>query len=81
MSGLLVASMSCNGIFRSGKELAFAFGINLSVAKLGSVINNLVSPALAESSQYLPSIILPEYHLTYQAGSCFPAGSDQFCVR
>ena len=32
-----------------GKELAFAFGINLSVARLGSVINNLVSPTLADS--------------------------------
>jgi len=31
-----------------GKELAFAFGINLSVARLGSVINNLVSPVLAD---------------------------------
>lgn len=30
-----------------GKELAFAFGINLSISKLGSVINNIVSPALA----------------------------------
>lgn len=30
-----------------GKELAFAFGINLSISKLGSVINNVVSPALA----------------------------------
>jgi MFS family permease len=32
-----------------GKELAFAFGINLSMARIGSVINNLVSPALASS--------------------------------
>jgi len=32
-----------------GKELAFAFGINLSISKLGSVINNIVSPALASS--------------------------------
>ena len=27
-----------------GKELAFAFGLNLSVARLGSVMNNLLSP-------------------------------------
>lgn len=33
-----------------GKELAFAFGLNLSVARLGSVANNLISPALASSS-------------------------------
>lgn len=32
-----------------GKELAFAFGINLSISKLGSVINNILSPALANS--------------------------------
>eukprot|EP01036_Dinobryon_divergens_P034713 gene34713-44896_t len=31
-----------------GRELAFAFGINLSVSKLGSVINNILSPLLAE---------------------------------
>lgn len=29
-----------------GKELAFAFGLNLSIARLGSVINNVVSPTL-----------------------------------
>ena len=33
-----------------GKELAFAFGLNLSVARLGSVANNMISPALATSS-------------------------------
>eukprot|EP01038_Epipyxis_sp_PR26KG_P013919 gene13919-18666_t len=33
-----------------GKELALAFGINLSISKLGSVINNVVSPALASST-------------------------------
>jgi len=31
-----------------GRELAFAFGINLSISKLGSVINNILSPALTE---------------------------------
>jgi MFS family permease len=31
-----------------GKELAFSFGVNLSISKLGSVINNLVSPILTE---------------------------------
>ena len=33
-----------------GKELAFAFGLNLSIARLGSVINNLVSPQMANMS-------------------------------
>jgi len=32
-----------------GKELALAFGLNLSIARLGSVVNNLVSPTLADS--------------------------------
>ena len=31
-----------------GKELAFAFGLNLSIARLGSVMNNLVSPVIAD---------------------------------
>jgi MFS family permease len=29
-----------------GKELAFSFGLNLSVARLGSVLNNLISPLI-----------------------------------
>lgn len=29
-----------------GKELAFAFGLNLSVSRIGSVLNNLISPQL-----------------------------------
>jgi MFS family permease len=33
-----------------GKELAFAFGLNLSIARLGSVFNNLLSPVLADSA-------------------------------
>ena len=33
-----------------GKELAFAFGINLSVSRLGSVINGIVEPKIADSS-------------------------------
>lgn len=34
----------------AGKELAFAFGLNLSIARLGSVINNLVSPQMSNMS-------------------------------
>jgi len=33
-----------------GKELAFAFGINLSVSRLGSVINGIVEPKIADDS-------------------------------
>jgi MFS family permease len=30
-----------------GRELAFAFGVNLSLARVGTVVNNLLSPVLA----------------------------------
>jgi len=33
----------------AGGELAFAFGINLSISRLGSVINDVISPALANN--------------------------------
>lgn len=36
-----------------GKELAFAFGVNLSISKLGSVVNNLVSPILTDDINIL----------------------------
>lgn len=36
-----------------GKELAFAFGVNLSISKLGSVVNNLVSPVLTDDVSIL----------------------------
>lgn len=32
-----------------GRELAFAFGLNLSIPRMGSVLNNIVSPRLALS--------------------------------
>lgn len=44
---LAVANSAVLAQWFKGKELAFAFGLNLSVARLGSVINNVVSPALA----------------------------------
>lgn len=33
-----------------GRELAFAFGVNLSISRLGSVLTNIVSPALTNST-------------------------------
>lgn len=33
-----------------GKELAFAFGLNLSVSRLGSTFNGLIEPPLAQNS-------------------------------
>ncbi len=42
-----VANSAILSVWFEGKELAFSFGLNLSIARLGSVINNLVSPAIA----------------------------------
>lgn len=39
-----------------GKELAFAFGFNLSVSRLGSVINGIVEPAVAKSDGIGPAL-------------------------
>lgn len=44
-----VANSAILSVWFKGKELAFAFGLNLSIARLGSVFNNLLSPALANS--------------------------------
>lgn len=45
-----VAQSSIISVWFKGKELAFALGLNLSVARLGSVINGDVVPAVYESS-------------------------------
>jgi MFS family permease len=46
---LVVANSALLADWFKGQELAFAFGINLSIARLGSVFNNLLSPALTDS--------------------------------
>lgn len=46
---IAVANSSILADWFEGKEVAFAFGLNLSVARLGSVFNNLLSPQLADS--------------------------------
>jgi MFS family permease len=33
-----------------GKELAFSFAFNVAIARLGSVVNNIASPAIASST-------------------------------
>jgi MFS family permease len=50
---LTVANSALLADWFKGKELAFAFGINLAIARLGSVINNVVSPALARTTGVL----------------------------
>mmetsp|Transcript_26228 Transcript_26228/g.38868 ORF Transcript_26228/g.38868 Transcript_26228/m.38868 type:complete len:571 (+) Transcript_26228:73-1785(+) len=47
---IAVANSSILADWFAGKEVAFAFGLNLSVARLGSVFNNLLSPVLADSA-------------------------------
>jgi MFS family permease len=39
-----------------GGELAFAFGINLAISRMGSVANNLISPVLASSGGVVFSV-------------------------
>jgi len=44
-----VANSAILSVWFKGNELAFAFGLNLSISRLGSVFNNLTSPALTNS--------------------------------
>ena len=43
---LSVAQTTLLALWFEGKEMAFAMGLNLSIARLGSVVNDQVSPAL-----------------------------------
>lgn len=47
---LTVANSALLAEWFRGRELAFSFGVNLSIAKLGSVINDILSPKLAKQS-------------------------------
>jgi MFS family permease len=53
---LAVANSAVLAEWFKGKELAFAFGLNLSIARLGSVANNMISPVLASSSSLVFAI-------------------------
>jgi len=53
---ICVATSATIAQWFSGKELAFAFGFNLSLCRLGSVINNLVSPQIA-AAQGVPTAL------------------------
>jgi len=44
-----VANSAILSMWFKDKELAFAFGLNLSISRLGSVANNLVSPIITDS--------------------------------
>lgn len=54
---LNVAQSSLLAQWFQGKELALAFGINLSIARIGSVINNFVSPAVAKAFRSTPAAL------------------------
>jgi len=45
-----VSSSAILSFWFQGKELAFSFGLNLSVARLGSVMNNFISPLFARQA-------------------------------
>ena len=45
---LIVASSALLAEWFKGKELAFSFGINLAVARLGGIVNNILSPYLVQ---------------------------------
>lgn len=47
---LIVANSALLADWFKGRELAFSFGINLSIARVGSVVNNVVSPSLTQST-------------------------------
>jgi hypothetical protein len=51
-----------------GKELAFAFGVNLSISRLGSVINGIVEPRIAGSSQNDDPTAAPLIGLAFWVG-------------
>jgi MFS family permease len=46
---ITVATSTLNSIWFEGQELALSFGINLAVSRMGSVLNNWISPSLANS--------------------------------
>ena len=51
-----VATSTLNSIWFQGKELALSFGINLAVSRMGSVVNNWISPAVA--NQFSTSVAI-----------------------
>jgi len=52
---ITVASSAILSIwFGNGKEIALAFGINLAVSRLGSVVNDVLSPTIANATGSAP---------------------------
>jgi MFS family permease len=45
----MVGNSALISVWFKGKELAFSFAINLSISRIGSVLNNIVSPQLANN--------------------------------
>ena len=54
---MTVAQSAIISSWFQGKELAFAFGINLSVARIGSSINGPISTAIAANHGVGPALL------------------------
>ena len=55
---MCVAQSALLAVWFQGKELALSFGICLAISRLGSVLNNLISPVVANSTTVSMSSIL-----------------------
>lgn len=69
MNEFFVGSLSVGvsaiiSVWFSGKELAFAFGINTAMARLGSVANNLASPSVASNDGVVVALWVGVFLLT-----------------
>jgi MFS family permease len=53
-----VAQSAIVSVWFKGKELAFALGVNMSISRLGSVLNAAVVPSVYESSGLGPALMV-----------------------
>lgn len=68
-ASLSVGTSALLSYWFSGNELAFAFGINVAFARLGSVVNNVASPALADSDGVVFTVWVGSFLLACTLGS------------
>ena len=55
---MCVAQSSIVSAWFKGKELAFALGINMSITRLGAVLNSVVVPSIYDSSGLGPALLI-----------------------
>lgn len=53
-----VAQSSIVSVWFKGKELAFALGLNLSISRLGSVVNGIVVPTAYQNYGLGPALMI-----------------------